>query len=185
MEMKITNRTMELSEVKQQWFYDEKFDAWCLEDIIYTDKAKQPAFQRLSIYVPGAYMEEGGVFRPEGSNPEIAGLILQLKDSFPEEYEKYYEAYKRAEDDRELARREYLLNPFQFIGTEDDRSSTRHYRVCVGASDADTSFSVNLSLALKLMNAGKDAAYELFWEQPHCEADYPGELFEWIDHLCR
>lgn len=117
-------------------------------------------------------------------NPDIAELILQLKDRFPEEYEKYYEGYKKAADDKEIAEREHLINPLHFIGTEDDRSSTKHYRVRVGASDADTSFAINLSLALKLMNAGKDASYELVWDKPHCEADYPGELARWINGLC-
>lgn len=40
----ITNKTMELAECKDAWFLDEKFDVWCLEDIVYTPKATTPKF---------------------------------------------------------------------------------------------------------------------------------------------
>ena len=140
-----------------------------------------------------------GLDRPTGENKvfgsnktpamhfdeEVAGAVAALKERFPEEYGRYYEAYAAAAGDEELKLRKYLINPLNFIGTKEDRSATRHYRIRVGASDADTSFSSSMTLAVKLMNAGKDASYELVWDKPHCEADYPGELYAWIDQLCR
>ena len=59
-EITITNKTMELVDCKKDWFFDEKFQCWCLEDILYTDKATTPKFQRLSIFVPKAYMSAPG-----------------------------------------------------------------------------------------------------------------------------
>ena len=48
----VINKTMELSDCKEKWIFDEKYECWCLEDILYTEKAKVPKFQRLSIFVP-------------------------------------------------------------------------------------------------------------------------------------
>ena len=45
----VINKTMELSDCKEKWIFDEKYECWCLEDILYTEKAKVPKFQRLSI----------------------------------------------------------------------------------------------------------------------------------------
>ncbi len=39
-------------------------------------------------------------------------------------------------------------------------------------------------MAIKLANAGYPADYALVWDQPHSEADYPGEVLRWIDAIC-
>ena len=44
----ITNQTMELADCRGQWFFDEGCRCWCLEDILYTEKATTPKFQRKS-----------------------------------------------------------------------------------------------------------------------------------------
>ena len=36
-----------------------------------------------------------------------------------------------------------------------------------------------------MQNAGYDASFELVWDEPHCEADYREELYEWIYNICR
>lgn len=41
-----------------------------------------------------------------------------------------------------------------------------------------------MTLALMLQNAGHPVDYALVWDQPHCRADYPGELLDWIDSIC-
>lgn len=116
-------------------------------------------------------------------NRQIAEAIAELKEEFPEEYEKYYEAYAKAEGDKELEKRIYLTNPMNFIGTKEESTQAEYYRIRVGASDADTSFSISMTLALLLEQAGKDVDYALVWEQPHSEADYPGEVCRWIDKV--
>ena len=93
--------------------------------------------------------------------------------------------YAAVEKDDQLARRVWLLNPMNFIGTDEKSAQAAHYRIRVGASDADTSLSVSMALALKLANAGAGSVdYALVWDQPHSEADYPGEVCAWIDAIC-
>ena len=117
--------------------------------------------------------------------PDIADAIAELKDTYPAEYAKYYPAYAAVREDEALAERIRLLNPLSFIGTEEKSSLAKHYRIRVGASDADTSLSVSMTLALKLQNAAYGTVdYALVWDQPHSEADYPGDVLEWIDAIC-
>ena len=118
-------------------------------------------------------------------NTFIPAALDELKDRFPAEYERYYAAYAAAIGDEELRRRVYLINPFNYIGTEEQSTQAAHYRIRVGACDADTAFTVSMTLALKLANAGKDTDYAPVWDLPHCEADYPGEVCDWIESICK
>ena len=113
----------------------------------------------------------------------IAEALRELKEEFPDEYRKYYEAYASVSDDTELERRVYLINPLNYIGTEEKSETAKYCRIRVGASDADTSFSVSMTLALKLAEAGIATDYQLVWEQPHSEADYAGEIIRWIERI--
>lgn len=116
---------------------------------------------------------------------DIADAIAELKEPYPTEYAKYYDAYAAVAEDAALAERVRLLNPLSFIGTEEKSVQAKHYRIRVGAGDADTALSVSMTLALKLQNAGCGSVdYALVWDQPHSEADYEGDVLEWIDHIC-
>lgn len=116
---------------------------------------------------------------------DIADAIAQLKNAYPDEYAKYYGAYASVAADTALAERIRLMNPLSFIGTEEKSVQAKHYRIRVGASDADTALSVAMTLALKLRNAGCGSVdYALVWDQPHSEADYPGDVLAWIDSIC-
>ncbi|MCD8160084.1 MAG: prolyl oligopeptidase family serine peptidase [Clostridiales bacterium] len=114
----------------------------------------------------------------------VAPLIAALAEQFPEEYGRYYAGYATDVQDEALAQRKYLNNPMNYIGTEEPCDQAKFYRIRVGASDADTSFSISMTLALKLANAGKPVDYALVWDQPHCEADYAGEVCDWIESVC-
>lgn len=116
-------------------------------------------------------------------NTQIAEAIEELKEQFPDEYEAYYVGYHKAEGDKELEKRKYLINPLNYIGTKEKSDSAEFYRIRVGASDADTSLSVAMTLACKLKEAGKSVDYQLVWEQPHSEADYAGEVISWIEKI--
>ena len=119
-------------------------------------------------------------------SPDIAPALAQLKDTHPAEFERYYNSYSAVAEDIALAERVRLLNPMSFIGTAEQSTQAKYYRIRVGACDADTSFSVSMVLALKLRNAGCNSVdYALVWDQPHCEADYPGEVLAWIDSICK
>ena len=67
----ISNDTMELESCRDKWFLDEKYHCWCLEDVLYTAKADVPAFQRLSIFVPEAYMHPDGTPAAESRSVPI------------------------------------------------------------------------------------------------------------------
>ena len=70
----ILNKTMELSECRDQWVLDEKHGCYMLEDILYTSAATTPKFQRLSIFVPKHLMNADGTFSEEakkGSNHKV------------------------------------------------------------------------------------------------------------------
>ena len=65
-----------------------------------------------------------------------------------------------------------------YIGKE---KTAPYYRIRVGAKDADTSLTVTMILALKLMECGKtNVDYEIVWNEVHGRADYPGEMVEWV-----
>lgn len=118
-------------------------------------------------------------------NEYIPRAIAELKEKYPEEYGKYYDSYSKDILDEGLDDRKYLINPLNFIGTEEVSNQAKHFRIRVGASDADTSLSVSMTLACKLAEAGFDTNYELVWEQPHSEADYEGEVVEWIKEITK
>ena len=82
------------------------------------------------------------------------------------------------------AKRVALINPLNFITADAKHPQAKHYRSRVGASDADTSLSVSMTLAVMLQNAGLPVDYALMWDQPHCQADHPGEVLDWIDSIC-
>ena len=116
-------------------------------------------------------------------NPAIGEAIEAMRKDFPEEADKYAKAFAVSGDDA-LAERVFLINPMNFIGTNEQSAQAKHYRIRVGASDADTAFPVSMALAVKLANAGYPVDYALVWDQPHSEADYPGEVLQWIDAIC-
>ena len=118
-------------------------------------------------------------------NPEVGRAIAGLTDRFPEEAARYAAEYLAAEGDEALAERRYLINPMNFLKSGEDCARARHFRLRVGASDADTSLSIAMTLALKLAGEGIDTDYALVWDLPHCDADYPGEVQDWIERICR
>ena len=67
-EIPVVNRTTELSDCRDKWTFDAQYGCWCLEDVLYTPKANVPKFQRLSIFVPRAYLHADGTVNPEGKN---------------------------------------------------------------------------------------------------------------------
>ncbi len=113
----------------------------------------------------------------------LTDAVESLQGQFPEECAAYKATLAVRPDNPELSKRVELYNPWTYLcaGTEDIK--TKHYRIRVGASDPATSFMIGRTLGLKLANLGFNADYALVWEQPHCEADYPGELCDWIESL--
>lgn len=131
---------------------------------------------------------ENQVFGADGQdyvhfNPIIGEAIESLQSVFPRETAAYVQAFDGCQD-AALRERIRLINPMAFIGAEQKGRPAKHYRIRVGASDADTSFTISMILAVKLANAGYSVDDALVWDQPHCRADYPGELILWINEIC-
>ena len=340
----ITNQTMNLADCKESWTFNEEYQCWCLEDIVYTPNSKVPHCQKMNIFVPKIYMKESGEIdlgeTKNGYNAKTAPVVFEnnsagymeminvglgqercyaksyldqgyvyiscgnrgsmstdqeesdavfaaqiycpiidlehadfayewmfatdhvsewtgeftpfqkaLSKKLQERYITYFNSLKiknpedgslliigkdgrsgsgyeylmkklgesatiylkkleagevdeadsvqeyvdrlkwlswdgkEAKGDQELEKRKYLINPFNFIGTEEKTNLAEHYRIRVGAKDPDTSFTISMSLACRLAEAGKPVDYQLVWNQPHCEADYPGEIIDWIENL--
>ncbi|MCC8181490.1 MAG: hypothetical protein LIO45_00690 [Clostridiales bacterium] len=119
-------------------------------------------------------------------NADIPAALESLKEAFPEEYARYYESWAKVRGDDALAERRRLINPMRYLDSDlSVCSPAGHYRINVGACDADTAFIISMSLAVKLANLGKDVEYHLIWDKPHCEADYPFEVCDWIERLCK
>lgn len=119
-------------------------------------------------------------------NATVADALEALKERFPEAYARYHDAFAASAGDKALAERVRLINPLSFIGTGEKSHQAEHYRIRVGARDADTALSVSMTLALKLSNANCGTVdYAMVWDLPHCEADYPGEVCDWIHKICR
>ncbi|MCR5161926.1 MAG: hypothetical protein K6C06_09170 [Lachnospiraceae bacterium] len=114
-------------------------------------------------------------------DPYLEKAVRELKDEFPAEYEMYYPSFAGMTEDKELALRMNLIDPFYFIGTGEICDQAEKFRIRVGAQDADTAFTISMTLALKLTAEGKDTDYALIWDRPHCQADYPGEVCDWIE----
>lgn len=117
-------------------------------------------------------------------SPAVGKAIETIRKDFPEEAAQYAAAFD-VSGDAALAERVFLINPMNFIDTKEQSAQAKHYRIRVGASDADTAFTISMTLAVKLANAGYPVDYALVWDQPHSEADYPGEVLQWIDAICR
>lgn len=117
-------------------------------------------------------------------DPQIGEAIAALAEEYPEEATLYLPGYREIVGDEALSERVRVFNPMNYIDDAKGRKA-EHFRIRVGASDADTAFTVSMTLALKLANAGSDVDYALVWDQPHCDADYPGEVLDWIDGMCK
>ena len=116
-------------------------------------------------------------------SPDVAGAIAALSGRFPAEAARYGAAFAGVRDDAALAERRLLLNPMRLVGAPQAVPAS-YFRIRVGARDADTSFAVSMAFAAALRTAGLSADYALVWEQPHAQADYPGDICRWIEELC-
>jgi hypothetical protein len=118
-------------------------------------------------------------------NPQVAMAIYELKDQFPDEYAEYYGSYASVISDNALELRKYLINPFNYIGTGKKCDIAPYYRIRTGTSDAHTSFTMAMTLALKLIDCGRtNVDYAMVWDEDHGPADYKGELQQWIERIC-
>ncbi len=75
-----------------------------------------------------------------------------------------------------------MMNAMNYTGNP---GCAKHWRIRHGAFDRDTSFAVPVLLSAALEAEGKEVDFFMPWGVPH-SGDYDlGELFDWIDGLCR
>lgn len=114
-------------------------------------------------------------------NTELFALFEKLSLQFPQEVKQYLKEYQAPIGDTGLAKRKYLINPLNYVGTGETCDLAPHFRIRVGSRDADTSMLMTVILALKLMQTGKtDVDYKIVWDEAHGRADYPGEVTAWV-----
>lgn len=83
----------------------------------------------------------------------MAGIIGELKDTFPEEYAAYYQAYYDESHDEEVVHTAKILNPYHYV-SDPDTVTAPYFRITVGTTDPHTSPTVSAVFALLLENAG-------------------------------
>ena len=115
---------------------------------------------------------------------EIGAAIGELASEYPAEAALYKPGYDSDAGDETLRGRVRIFNPMNYISDAKGKKAQR-FRIRVGAKDADTAFTISMTLALRLANTGNSVDYALVWDQPHCDADYPGEVLDWIDAICK
>lgn len=112
-------------------------------------------------------------------------VLEKLKTDYPEEYSKYAEGYDAVIGDKALAERKKLLNPLNYIGS-DSVDTAEHIRIRVGTQDADTAL---FRLGSSGSESGKQdrcrCGLRSGVESGHGNADYDGELLQWIDKICK
>ena len=112
----------------------------------------------------------------------VAKAVQSAAEEFPQEAAALAGGWEHCEDE-EFQTRLKLLNPLAYIRDARGKKAA-HYRIRVGADDADTAFSVSMTLAVMLQNANLGTVDDaLVWRQPHCEADVPGQIQDWIYHI--
>lgn len=117
---------------------------------------------------------------------DLARILPELHQQYPEESARYTEAYQQALTDERILRLKQLMNPMTYIGTAEETDIAPNFRIRVGSLDAHTSLTVSMTLALKLSQCKKtNVDYAIVWDADHGVCDYPGELCAWIEEITK
>lgn len=66
--------SMDLADYKDKWIYNEEYDCYSLEYVVYCEKPADPVKECMNIYVPAAYMNADGTINETG---EVNGYTAQ------------------------------------------------------------------------------------------------------------
>lgn len=85
----------------------------------------------------------------------------------------------------EIKKVRFLMNPMNFINSDEITKKAKHFRIRLGSMDADTSFAISYLMSLAMGNDPdiQTVDYELVWGMGHGDADYPGEVVSWINEI--
>lgn len=127
-----------------------------------------PAFDQMGVLIPTPSPENKVFGNEKGEAANFTDFSLRHRLGDP-----------KAKLDKEMTKRVAIMNPMNYIGTENATVAPNWY-IRHGAKDRDTSFLVPINLATKLENAGKNVDFALPWNRPH-SGDYNlDDLFNWI-----
>ena len=74
------------------------------------------------------------------------------------------------------------MNPMEYIG---DADSAQYWRIRQGVNDRDITLTIAAILGLSLENSGCEVDFSAVWGQGHGGYYDTGELFDWIDSICK
>lgn len=117
-------------------------------------------------------------------NADMAEVLEEIKDEFPEEYARYRDSYESPGANELLLKRKRLLNPMT-MALSDGNHPAAKFRIRMGAKDADTAWAIPLLFAAQLVKRGVDTDYALVWDVSHEPVDCGDELYEWIAQCAR
>ncbi|MDO5520308.1 MAG: subtype B tannase [bacterium] len=145
----------------------------------------------LGFDLPDLSAQENKVFGTEDTDlghysSSVAELLASNDYSSLEGYDaSLMSAYSTVLTDSSLQERVALMNPFNYINTEEESTISPFFRIRVGTQDADSAFATAFNLATALQQAGVDVDYEMLWGQGHRVMEMNGEFVQWIDEICK
>ena len=182
---------MELADCRNQWTFDGEWQVWCLEDILYTPKATTPKFQRMSIFVPKPYLNADGTVNADGVcgiySAKTAPVIFENNSAGYMQMPHPWLGGPRDEAGKYLERGMIYVT----CGCRGRESRDKNGRLCAKSPWA----LVDLKTGIRFLRHNAEvllgdydkiiSIYALIWDRPHCEADYPGEICDWIDRIIK
>ncbi len=105
--------SMDLADYKDKWVYNEDYDCYSLEYVVYCENPVDPVKECMNIYVPAAYMNADGTINETG---EINGYTAQ---SAPIIYKNGVGGYAEADASKISDKtKEYLEQGYVFVSPE-------------------------------------------------------------------
>lgn len=102
--------SMDLADYKDKWVYNEEYDCYSLEYVVYCENPADPVKECMNIYVPAAYMNADGTINETG---EINGYTAQTA---PIIYKNGIGGYAEADASRISDKnKEYLEQGYVFV----------------------------------------------------------------------
>jgi len=114
----------------------------------------------------------------------VMDVLKSLSDQT--DAEPYYESYA-ADIDDSMLQRMYLMNPMNFIGTDETCDLAPYWRVNVGSKDGDEATVAAYTMVQALRNhTDKSVSYQVIWGQGHAAVEYNfQDVMDYVHQICR
>ena len=167
--------SMDLADYKDKWVYNEDYDCYSLEYVVYCENPVDPVKECMNIYVPAAYMNADGTINETG---EINGYTAQ---SAPIIYKNGVGGYAEADASKISDKtKEYLVmagdaNKIISIGTSAGGA--------MSALLGTTGNSEDYKVYLEEIGAVMDSTDDVYAAQVYCpitDLDHADLAYEWM-----